>query len=603
MRKIVLSFYSVGFSVCSFAQSQDNLTIFPPVEPRKEFRPEKISGKLFIDGKLSEAEWNQTDSIGNFFQVQPYQGDNNILHTRVKILYDDHFLYVGTICLDSLGKEAIRVPDLRRDFPPGYHDFFQIAFDPFNDKRNAMSFMVNPYSAQRDELVFDDVLFDTDWDALWRVRTHRTDSGWTAEMAIPWKTLRYPKNSNDWGIQFSRLARRVNQKTTWSPIPRAFTPTRMDYAGLLKNIQPPPPSANIRINPYLLFSHSRSYTNKEKTNTSDDPKVGGEIKWAINPFTVLDLTFNTDFAQVDVDRQVNNLTRFSVFFPERRQFFLENASLFVIGQSQQIQPFFTRQIGLSNGLPVPIDAGLRLVNRNQKRNYGGLIMRQREQGLASAATFAVGRYSRNFGSTNHFGGLITAKWTDPKDSIPSAYNYTFSGDAFFRLAKPLTWNLMASVSSTSRAAAGYSFTSQLTYYSNQWYGYYTQTLVSKDYDPQVGFIYDKDIMKTDFGGYRIIRKSWVPKKLRQLDPGAYFTAYHRVSDGKFLQATCEIFPFYTLFINGGWSYFYVVPTWQSLPDPISIVGMSIAAWRLLLYAVPICLCQRPIEEIFLRDQL
>ncbi|HWA34420.1 MAG TPA: DUF5916 domain-containing protein, partial [Cyclobacteriaceae bacterium] len=314
----------------------------------------------------------------------------------------------------------------------------------------------------------------------------------------------------------------------------------------------------------------------KKTSSIDQPKIGGEIKWAVNPFTVMDLTFNTDFAQADVDRQVNNLTRFSVFLPERRQFFLENASLFVVGQNQTIQPFFTRQIGLSAGAPVPIDAGIRLVSRNQKRNYGGLLMHQQATDAIGAATFAVGRYSKNFGNQNHFGGLFTAKWSDPKDSIPSQYNYTFSADAFFRLAKPLSWSLMASTSSTSNAKSGYSFTSQLSYYSNQWYGYYNQTLVDKNYDPQVGFIYDKNIVNTSFGGYRIIRKDWVPKKLRQLDPGVFFTSYHRADDGKFLQGMIEFFPLYTIFINGGWSYMYIVPTWQTLPDPINIVGIPIA---------------------------
>lgn len=573
----ILTILFILLSGIACAQSQDKLTIFQPVEPQREINAEKTSGKLSIDGKLTEHDWNNIPGVGNFFQVQPYQGRDTILHTRVKVLYDNHYLYIGAYCLDSLGKNGVRVPDLRRDFTESSCDLFEVCFDPFSDKRNAMSFMTNPHSAQRDKLAFDDQLFDADWDALWRVRTNRTDSGWTAEMAIPWKTLRYPKGSTEWGIQFHRVARRLNQRTAWSPFPRAFSSTRMNYAGLLKNIQPPPPAANVRLNPYLLFNSGRTYLNKKRTSSTDEPKIGGEIKWAVNPFTVLDLTFNTDFAQADVDRQVNNLTRFSVFLPERRQFFLENASLFVTGQSQRIQPFFTRQIGLSEGQPVPIDAGVRLVSRNQKRNFGGLVMHQQATGLLTGTTFAVGRYSGNFGNQNHVGGLITAKWSDPKDTIPSRYNYTGSADAFFRLAQPLTWNLMASTSSTSNAGNGYSFASLLTYYSNQWYGYYNQTLVDKNYNPEAGFIYDKNILNTSFGGYRIIRRDWVPKKLRQLDPGAYFNLYHRASDGKFLQGSIEFFPFYTLFINGGWAYMYIVPTWQSLPEPINIVGIAISA--------------------------
>lgn len=560
-----------------YGQSQDNLPVFEPLHPQREVHAERTSGRLFIDGRLTEDEWTKMKSETDFFQVQPYQGNDSILHTHVKVLYDKHFLYLGVLCHDTVGKKGIRVPDLRRDFVENSSDLFEVTLDPFKDKRNAVSFMTNPYSAQRDELAFDDQLFDADWDALWKVRTHRTDSGWTAEMAIPWKTLRYPKGSTEWGIQFFRVARRVNQRTAWSPFPRAFSSTRMDYAGVLKNIETPPPSANIRINPYLLLSDGRSYINKERTALTDKAKVGGEIKWAVNPFTVMDLTFNTDFAQADVDRQVNNLSRFSVFLPERRQFFLENASLFNIGQGGTIQPFFSRQIGLINGSPVPIDAGVRLVSRNQQRNFGGLVMHQRSLDTIPGTTFAVGRYSKNFGTQNHFGGLVTGKWSDDRKGTTTDYNYTFSGDAFFRLAKPLTWTAMASASSTSNAPSGYSFTSQLSYYSNKWYGYYWQTLVNKNYDPQTGFIYDKDIINTDFGGYRIIRKDWIPKKWRQLDPGVFSHFYHRASDGRFLQAQLEFFPFYTIFINGGWAYMYVIPTWQSLPDPISIVGIPISA--------------------------
>ncbi|HWA35284.1 MAG TPA: carbohydrate binding family 9 domain-containing protein, partial [Cyclobacteriaceae bacterium] len=245
----LLAVILVFISGVAVAQSQDKLTVFQPVQPQKEINAERTSNKLTIDGKLNEEDWSKSPSPHVFYQVQPYQGNDSILHTHIKVLYDNHYLYVGAFCHDSLGRRGTRVPDLRRDFADGSCDLFEVTFDPFKDKRNAMSFMTNPHSAQRDELAFDDQLFDADWDALWRVRTHRSDSGWTAEMAIPWKTLRYPKGSTEWGIQFFRVARRLNQRTAWSPFPRAFSSTRMDYAGILKNIEPPPPSANVRLNP------------------------------------------------------------------------------------------------------------------------------------------------------------------------------------------------------------------------------------------------------------------------------------------------------------------------------------------------------------------
>ena len=173
----------------------------------------------------------------------------------------------------------------------------------------------------------------------------------------------------------------TNEQTAWSAFPRAFSPSRMQYAGKLTNIQAPPPSPNVRVQPYVLVSDDRyngSELNDKKNGSS--VKYGGEIKWAVTPNTVIDLTYNTDFAQADTDQQVNNLSRLSVFFPERRQFFLENASLFATGLSpidsyyggqQIVQPFFSRTIGLSpEGRPLPIDAGFRIVNRSLKSNSG-----------------------------------------------------------------------------------------------------------------------------------------------------------------------------------------------------------------------------------------
>lgn len=194
--------------------------------------------------------------------------------------------------------------------------------DPFLDKRNAIVFQTNPYGVQRDLLAFDDAFFDREWDGYWKVRTTRTDSGYVAEMQIPWATIRYPKGEiQDWGIQFVRRSRRLGEQSSWSPYPRAYNPYRMPYAGLLKGIEPPAPSVNLRVQPYLLTNFNRQFENGKLVSEQFSPKIGGEIKWAITPHTVLDLTFNTDFAQADVDRQVQNLTRFSVLFPERRQFF------------------------------------------------------------------------------------------------------------------------------------------------------------------------------------------------------------------------------------------------------------------------------------------
>lgn len=579
---LYISVIATGFfqipSESAFGQSQDEAINFAPIEPAKSIRAKKIERRLSVDGRIDEAEWALADSVNNFFQVQPIQGNSANPDTKVKLLYNTHFLYIAAFNYDSLGKKGIRAPDLKRDFDWGYHDTFGVSLDPFRDKRNAQVFQTNPFAAQRDLLAFDDQFFDRDWDALWRVRTQRTAYGWTTEMAIPWKTIRYPKGDSTWHINFLRIARRKNQYSTWNPYPRSTNSYRMAYAGLVNGLKPPPPSANLRFNPYFLYNTTRTSVNGQELSSATDPKVGGEIKWAVNPNTVLDVTFNTDFAQADVDRQVNNLSRFSVFFPERRQFFLENASLFNVGQVESIQPFFSRRIGLDgSGNPIPIDAGIRLVSRDLKKSYGGMLVRQHSNALYPASTFAVGRYSKNFGKQNRFGGIVTAKLDDARDTVHARQNFTYSGDAYFRLSNTLSWNMMGSVSTTSDRPNGYSFVSQLETQHNQFYLYYYQTVISKNYDPQVGFIYDRNIINTDFGGYRMFRKSWVPKVFRQIDPGAFGHIYHRASDGKFLQAQLEIFPIYLITQQGGVGYLYIIPSWQVLPDPIRILDVPISA--------------------------
>ena len=362
-------------SLRTYAQ---NTEIFKPDSLKKEIGAVQITSFLKIDGVLNEPEWQLAKSSPRFTQIEPFQGETPNFETFVKVLYNKQYLYFGIYSKDSLGKKAVRATDFKRDFNPLSHDLVIITFDGFNDKRNAMCFATNAFGVQRDYLSFDDLYFDEDWDGLWRVRTTRTDSGWYAEIALPWQTLRYPKTNDstqNWGLNVYRNRRLTNETSAFSPFPRVFTASRMEYAGVLKNLQPPPPKPNIRVQPYFLTSqsHYKNFDSTVKPHQAEN-KAGGDIKWAINTNTVLDLTANTDFAQADADLQVNNITRFSVFFPEKRQFFLENASLFspVIqtapdgsGGCMHIQPFFSRTIGLDTlGNPIPIVAGGRFVNRS-----------------------------------------------------------------------------------------------------------------------------------------------------------------------------------------------------------------------------------------------
>ena len=466
--------------------------IFAPSRNPRTIQAAEITNNLKVDGSLDETDWQRAVSVSNFFQVEPYQGNPLRTQTDVRVLYNRKFLYIAAFNRDTLGRKALRATNFKRDFDNQAHDYFSVSIDGFSDRRNAMSFSTNPYGTQRDLLSFDDLLYDIEWDGLWRVRTTRTDSGWVAEMAIPWQTLRYARplevyslnsvsedsasrdREQSWGINFARNRRATNELSAWSPHPRAFTPLRMEYAGRLTGIKPPPPSPNVRIQPYVLLSDD-AYNGTEVGDSRDTKlKIGGDVKWAINPNAVLDLTVNTDFAQADVDRQVNNVTRFSVFFPERRQFFLENASLFGAGLTGRglgeggnmtIRPFFSRTIGLTTlpdgtSKPVPIDAGARFVYRSLSRNFGGMVIRQRGTDDSPTTDFMVGRFSQNIGNQNRVGALFTAKNVHGVPGADSYQNGVLALDGFFRLSSSLSYNVMmigsASSSGTGWGGAGYS---------------------------------------------------------------------------------------------------------------------------------------------------
>ena len=251
-----------SLSLCPFAGLILAQETFPPPEVPLEISAKKIGDdEIVLNGTLNESVWQDAQMITGFTQREPVQGKPASFDTEVRILFDSKFLYVGAICKDSLtDRKRLRVRNLQRDFSGFGNDRFSVALDGLMDKRNAVGFEVTPYGSQRELQVIDGDESDgnVDWDALWYVRTQVTDKGWTVEMAIPWKTLRYTKGSTAMLISFNRNIRRYNEITTWPAFPRVFSHFRMAYAAVLKDLEPPPPSANIQINPYLLGDTGRT---------------------------------------------------------------------------------------------------------------------------------------------------------------------------------------------------------------------------------------------------------------------------------------------------------------------------------------------------------
>lgn len=549
------------------------ITFEPPVEAAK-IQAVRTSKAISIDGKLDETSWLQASPVTDFVQKDPEQGAPVSMPTEARILYDEEYLYVGAICKTTNGRSDIRTQNMQRDFNYFQNDLFGVAIDGFLD----MVFQTNPHGTQREILVMDAAIFNREWSALWKVRTQISDTAWTVEMAIPWKTLRYPKGCNKMGIILTRNIRSNNEFVSFPAVPRAFNVYRMPYGAVLSGIEPPPPSANVQITPYLLINNERSSVDGELVEEKTDFKVGGEVKWVIDPNSVLDFTFNTDFAQADVDRQVVNLTRFSVLFPERRQFFLEGNEIYSMAAWDELQPFFSRRIGLDdNGNPIPIDAGIRFTNRNEKQNIGLLAIRQRKNGNTPASNFAVARYSANLSAQGRIGGMATLRHDEAGDSGQSTTNITATVDGFFRPTQQINsfWMVSGSKSTGAMEDEGLSGATW-TYYSNNWiYLGLVEAFITKDYNPRVGFISANNYLLTSPAFSLKLRPKWLPKFIRQYSPGITSYLYNYLDDLSFREGFVSYSPFSIELQNGSDFTYSITTNWQSLRNTFSPVGIDI----------------------------
>jgi hypothetical protein len=584
MKKLVLLSLTIFYHHL-YAQDSLSMGNFAPPANAPVVKAVKALSTMNIDGKLDEADWQNAPITSDFFMMEPRQAGKIKHKTEVKVLFDDKNLYFGVFCADSLGKKSIRVQDLRRDFVFGENDIFYVQLDPMNLQRFCVSFQTTPYGNQRDLQVFNDDIRDGDWDALWRVRTFQTNDGYFAEFAIPFKSLRYEKKSGEvsWGITFARLAHRDYEITSFPAIPQTFSPYRMTYSAQLKGLELPKPSVNIRANPYILYQNDRLTAADGKKNSLNSPKIGGDIKWAVNSHSVLDFTFNTDFAQADVDRAVNNTTRFNIFFPERRQFFLENSGIYAGAGVEGINPFFSRTIGLSNAQfnaeTVPIDVGIRYTDRTQKRTIAGLYVHQRGNENQAGANFGVFRYLQNYGKQNNIGIMLTHRLDEASNTkaLLQKNNTTLTVDGLVRPNDSWTINYMVSASREnsldSTGLAAYFFAG---YSPQNFYAGWLTKYVDQKYVPGMGFVFANNTIHHNPGGYYIWRpKGKLGKLIRRWDPGFFVNYYQNANDFKTQEISLYLFPIYIITASNGQIEYAIYPTWQTYDFSFKILNREV----------------------------
>ena len=377
----------------------------------KEILVKKVDVKtIVIDGLMNEKAWETADSTDEFWQNFPYDTSISITKTTVKVLSDKHYLYISAMCYD-VGKGDYVVTSLKRDFSYPKSDAFSVHIDPFNDKTNGFAFTVSPFGVQREGLIQGGGSqgVTTDWDNKWISETKLLTNGYSVEMAIPFKTLRYKYGDSVWHINFSRNNLKINENSTWRVVPRNMNIATLVNTGVMKwQVTPAKQKFNAALIPYVIASSSQVGSNKPKTVFN----AGLDAKIVVTPSLNLDITTNPDFAQVEVDRQVVNLTRFNLFFPERRNFFIENSDLFANFGFRQIRPFFSRRIGLINGRNIPIMYGVRLSGKlNSDWRIGAMNTQTASYkndtgGVENAQNFTVAAFQKQLFSSSNIAGIF-----------------------------------------------------------------------------------------------------------------------------------------------------------------------------------------------------
>ena len=496
----------------------------------------KATTPINIDGRLDDEAWRDAPVANGFTQSEPRQGAAATFDTDVKVLYDDENVYFGAFNHDDEPEQAI-ANELRKDFAVIESDLFGVVIDTFHDERNGYMFEVNPKGARWDAQCFNDSReVNSNWDGVWFVQTSLGEGGWYVEMKIPLRTLKFTSASpQTWGLNFLRRVRRKNEDSTWAPIQRFDRIHRVSLAGTLDGLEGLQPGNNIRVKPYV----SASASTVGSADTIRDGDVGVDAKIGITSGITWDLTLNTDFSQVEADEQQVNLTRFSLFFPEKRDFFLENSGVFQFGPADA-RLFFSRRIGLSDsGTALPILGGTRLTGRTGAYTIGLLNIQQREQPLsqvtgtnvpAPATNFTTLRLRRNVLQNSDIGVVFLNKAMSGGD-----FNRTAGIDGNFRLFRNMLVNTFLAKSFTPDGRLGgeghdLAFNSEATYRDTFWDFSASYMNIGERFNDELGYIPRTGIAKSEGSGGLHLRSRTFGTKIREIFPSVAVSNINR-ADG------------------------------------------------------------------------
>lgn len=557
--------------------------------PRPSVTAARANGPIRVDGRLDEEAWASAEVAAGFVQAEPREGQAATEQSEVRVLFDEENLYVGAMLYDS-DPDGEVINEIRKDFNEQEQDLFAVALDTFHDGLNGYVFMTNPEGARGDRQVAGEGReINTSWDAVWNVRTQRRPDGWSVEMEIPFRALRFnPAGGGVWGLNFMRLIRRKNEVDYWSPIPRAYTFNRLTLAGELRGLPSANASRDLRVKPYVLGGEVRA-TGGE--GFSRQTEAGIDLKYGITQGLTLDITANPDFAQVEADEQRVNLTQFSLFFQEKREFFLENSGLFYVGDAarntrvrltptpdEDLLLFYSRRIGLEGSAAVPILGGVRLTGQAAGLAIGGLAMRTDGLGEDPGSDYAVVRVRRNLSRGSDIGGIFMMRRSTEDGG--SDFNRVYGMDTYIRLPGEIDWSAYLVRSETSVLLLDpasdlglwdgqYAWRTSINREGNFHHIKFGAMQLGENFNDDLGFLRRTGVRKYFIDwGLRPRPESLRSKGVREMHPHIVWNYYEDL-DGR--MRAKNLHTGYTFFLNnGGFFEFSVNPASERIETPFRI---------------------------------
>lgn len=462
-----------------------------PDKPTITATPLTGAASIAVDGRLDDPAWRAPAGADGFIQQTPRSGDPAVGATRVWIAYDAEALYVAAQ-LDDPQPELIQADERHRDAALARSDAFDVLIDTYHDHQNAFVFSTNPLGAQYDAVFTREGYFLNEaWNGVWDVASERTPTGWSAEFRIPFATLRFHAGQRaTWGIQFRRVIPHLFETSFWIPLTPEQTMYEISRGGHLEGLVPPDSTHRLTLIPYAKSAYGINV--EDAAGRDVDYDVGGDVRYAITPDLAVNLTLNTDFAETEADHFQVRLDRFPLFFPERREFFLEDKGSFEFGLAGQIQPFFSRRIGLREGEPVPLWGGAKVSGKIARYGLGALAMQSRADAGAPPERYGVLRLTRDLGLRSQIGVIGTRR-----EVVGSTPHQTVGADAAYNPTSEVTTDAFWMRSDGPEdAQPGYAGFAQAQYRDPLWRIRLYHLRIDERFDPRLGFVKQNDLEDT-----------------------------------------------------------------------------------------------------------